>query len=387
MAEINDGKGTKIITFFLPQYHTIPENDRWWGEGFTEWVNTRKAVPLYEGHYQPRTPLNENYYNILDEGVMEWQAELAKKYGIFGFCHYHYWFKGGKQLLEKPTDAMLKNSKVDIPFCLSWANENWTRNWDGGNKEIIAEQDYGGKKEWEDHLQYLLPFFKDSRYITEDGKPVFLIYKPELIPNLNAMLDYWTARVKECGLPGICYMIQSGGWYFDPGYDDSRFSWQIRFEPAFSKAYKTKKDMGKVKKLQKIFTFLRKVKLEGAGKWFYGKLQAAHREAAAIHALEKASYDETWNTILTSPVEAKTALGGFVDWDNTARNKKGRVYVGASPEKFGEYLSRLVKRVQTESSNPYLFINAWNEWAEGAYLEPDEKYGYAYLEAVQNALK
>ena len=387
MAEIYDGKGTKIIAFFLPQYHCIPENDKWWGKDFTEWVNTRKAVPLYEGHYQPRTPLHENYYNILDEGVMEWQADLAKKYGIFGFCHYHYWFKGGKQLLETPTNNMLKNPAVDIPFCLSWANENWTRNWDGGDREIIVEQDYGGKKEWEDHLQYLLPFFQDKRYITENGKPVFLIYKPELIPNLNDMLDYWNMRVKEYGLPGICYMIQHCIWYFSPNYENSHFSWQIRFEPAFSQTYKIKKDMRKVNNIQKLFRGLRKVKLERAGMWFYEKLRSAYRETKGPKELEKVSYDETWNTILTTPIEEKTVLGGFVDWDNTARNKKGRIYIGASPEKFGDYLKKLVQRVEQEASNPYLFINAWNEWAEGAYLEPDERYEYAYLEAVKKALE
>ena len=386
MAELFDGNGTKIIAFFLPQYHCIPENDRWWGKGFTEWVNTRKALPLFEGHYQPRTPLHENYYNLLDPKVLKWQADLARQYGVFGFCHYHYWFKGGKQLLEKPTNAMLADPTIDIPFCLSWANENWTRNWDGGNREVIAEQDYGGPKEWEAHFQYLLPFFQDRRYMTEHGKPLFLIYKPELIPHLNQMLDYWTGRIQEYGFPGICYMIQSGGWYFDPDYDDSRFSWQIRFEPAFSKAYKSKQNMQQVKRMQNLFGFLRKCRLEKPAGFLYDRLQSAHKAHTALKELELVSYEETWQTILQSPTEKKTALGGFVDWDNTARNKKGRVYQGASPELFGEYLKKLVHKVETEAENPYLFLNAWNEWAEGAYLEPDERYGYAYLEAVQAAV-
>ncbi|MCD7820315.1 MAG: glycoside hydrolase family 99-like domain-containing protein, partial [Lachnospiraceae bacterium] len=181
MAEIMDGNGVKIIPFYLPQFHTIPENDKWWGKGFTEWTNVRKAVPLFEGHQQPKLPLGDHFYNLLDDETKIWQAELAKQYGIFGFCYYHYWFKNGKRLLEKPAEQMLKNKDIDLPFCFCWANENWSRNWDGGNHEIIMAQEYGGKREWEMHFQYLLPFFRDKRYITMNGKPLFIIYKPEQI--------------------------------------------------------------------------------------------------------------------------------------------------------------------------------------------------------------
>lgn len=152
----------KIIALYLPQFHTIPENDKWWGNGFTEWTNTRKAKPLFKGHYQPKTPLNENYYDLSDVTVMEKQAELAKKYGVYGFCYYHYWFKNGKKLLEKPIENMLSDKKVKIPFCLCWANENWSRNWNGGNREILMEQDYGNKKDWDKHFEYLLNFLKTN---------------------------------------------------------------------------------------------------------------------------------------------------------------------------------------------------------------------------------
>ena len=159
MAEIMDGNGLKVIAFYLPQFHSIPENDQWWGQGFTEWTNVKKALPLFEGHNQPRIPLNKNYYDLMDDEVKISQAKLAKKYGIFGFCYYHYWFKNGEKLLEKPAEQMLQNKDVDLPFCFSWANENWSRNWDGGNQEIIKEQDYGDKSDWEKHFQYFLPFF------------------------------------------------------------------------------------------------------------------------------------------------------------------------------------------------------------------------------------
>lgn len=214
MAEILSNNKIKTIAFYLPQYHAIPENDKFWGKGFTEWVNTKKATPLFEGHYQPKVPLNENYYNLLDDDVKIWQANLAKKYGVFGFCYYHYWFKDGKKLLEKPLEQMLQNKDVDIPFCMSWANENWSKRWDGGNQEIIAEQDYGTEDDWKKHLLYMVQFFKDERYITLNGDPVFLIYKPEEIPDLHRMVTYWQSEIKKFGFNRICLMIQNSGWYF-----------------------------------------------------------------------------------------------------------------------------------------------------------------------------
>ena len=159
----------KIIAFYLPQFHNIPENDEWWGDGFTEWTNVKKAKPLYEGHMQPRVPLGGNYYNLLDDNVKIWQADLAKKYGVYGFCYYHYWFNG-KMLLEKPMEQMLANKEVDIPFCICWANEPWTKAWVGDERKLLIAQEYGQEEEWKQHFMYLLPFFKDERYITKNGK-------------------------------------------------------------------------------------------------------------------------------------------------------------------------------------------------------------------------
>ena len=166
----------------MPQFHAIPENDIWWGEGFTEWTNTKAAKPLFRGHYQPKEPLKDNYYSLLDSKTQEWQASLAKKYGIYGFCYYHYWFHG-KLLLEKPMENMLKNKKVDIPFCISWANETWSRTWSGQEREILIQQDYGNKSDWLKHIEYLVPFFKDSRYIKIDNKPLMLLYTSCKIEN------------------------------------------------------------------------------------------------------------------------------------------------------------------------------------------------------------
>lgn len=388
MAEIMNNNKIKTIAFYLPQFHSIPENDKWWGKGFTEWTNTKKAKPLFEGHYQPKTPLNENFYDLSDVTVMEKQAEMAKEYGLYGFCYYHYWFKDGKKLLEKPIENMLKDKKVDIPFCLCWANENWARNWDGGNKEIIMPQDYGTKKDWESHFQYLIEFFKDERYITVNGKPIMLIYKPEQIYVFDKMVDYWQKRAVEEGLPGLIIMSQYPLALHDPAWNSSRIEYSIKFEP-------TSASMIQLKAVDYLVETVRKRKFVGKIKkiLFHLKLQAVannlfrlrNKKNEKAPKLEILDYDETWKIILNHEIFDKTIINGaFVDWDNTARNVKGRMYQGATPEKFRKYLIELSQR---ENPLNIIFINAWNEWAEGAYLEPDEKNGFAYLEALKAAME
>ena len=188
----------RTIALYLPQFHEIPENNEWWGHGFTEWVNVKKAVPLFEGHQQPRIPLDNNYYDLSDVNVMRWQTELAKKYGIYGFCFYHYWFNG-KKLLEKPVDNYLEAKDIDFPFCICWANEHWTNKWATENDRVLIEQKYGGREQWKEHFDYLLPFFKDSRYIYQDGKPLFVLYRPELVTRRREMLEYWNQLALENG--------------------------------------------------------------------------------------------------------------------------------------------------------------------------------------------
>ena len=361
MAEIRSGRGVKAIAFYLPQFHPIPENDRAWGEGFTEWENVRRAKPLFEGHDQPRIPENENYYTLTDPAVRRWQAELALENGVFGFCYYHYWFAGGKRLLEKPAERMLHDPETRIPFCFSWANENWTRRWDGGNQEIIACQDYGGSAEWRAHWEYLLPFFRDSRYITLDGRPLLLIYKPEGIPCLREMLDCWQQAAKEAGFPGLCLMIQSPSWFFSPSYDPRGFDYQIRFQPFFSMAWQ-----GKTAPLPQ------KVKR---------RLTAGKKKQIRL------DYDALWETTLSLPADPRMAACACPDWDNTPRTASGYMLKGASPEKFEWYMAWLCEKILREDPLPLVFLNAWNEWGEGAYLEPDERHHDAYLKALKNALR
>ena len=209
----------KIIAFYLPQFHAIPENDKWWGKGFTEWINVKKATPLFNGHYQPRVPLNKNYYNLLDGGTMAWQVELAKHYGIYGFCFYHYWFNG-HLLLEKPVENYLNNHELNLPFCICWANEHWTNGWVSKENKILIAQKYGGVAEWKKHFYYLLDFIKDPRYIKLDNKPLVIIYRPELIDSRNEMLDCWQELAINEGLSGLTFAYQQLGLDITPNEDD-----------------------------------------------------------------------------------------------------------------------------------------------------------------------
>ena len=382
MAETIDGNGLKVIAFYLPQFHTIPENDQWWGEGFTEWTNVKKAIPLFEGHNQPRVPLNENYYDLMDDEVKIKQAELAKKYGIYGFCYYHYWFKNGEKLLEKPAEQMLQNKDVDLPFCFSWANENWSRNWDGGNQEIIKEQDYGDKDDWEEHFQYLLPFFRDERYITVNGKPLLIIYKPDEIIDVYQMISYWRKRSVEEGFPGLCMAFQFPTYYADLFYRKDVFDYRIGFEPVYCRNLKRMDHPARSIKVSLARMIL--------GENYISSYRNKHKPTQVQNVskskkLEKYDYDEAWNNILSADWTPEFLPGAFVEWDNTPRNKNGLVYVGFTVDKFRAYLKVLLKKAKSKNK-PMVFINAWNEWAEGAYLEPDELTGTGKLEALKQAL-
>lgn len=362
----------KTIAFYLPQFHTIPENDEWWGKGFTEWVNVKKAKPLYEGHYQPRIPLNNNYYDLLDVNTMKWQVELAKKYGLYGFCFYHYWFDG-KMLLEKPVNNYLKNTDLDLPFCLCWANENWTNGWAAKDPKILIGQTEGTKSKWEEHFQYFLPFFKDQRYIKDNGKPLLLIYKPDLFPHISEMLKYWDNRAKEEGLLGLCFAAQ-----LKPKNEDSSpFDMHIEYQPTnvYIEMTRTRNPI-----LKSIKSTIKRI----AGNTFHVDI-----EGMKAKKLQRYSYDDMWNKILSIPVQSdKQVPGAFVDWDNTARKgTRGYVIEGASPEKFKTYMSKQIGNAKTNYKKDYIFIFAWNEWAESGYLEPDEKYKFGYLEALREALR
>lgn len=352
---------TKIIAFHLPQFHQIPENDEWWGKGFTEWTNVKKGKPLFNGHRQPRKPLDNYYYDLTDPQTKIWQAELAKEYGIYGFCYYHYWFNG-KKLLEKPVEQLLESAKPDLPFCLAWANEPWTRAWDGRKSQVLMPQSYGGENEWKRHFEYLLPFFKDTRYICQEDKPVFILYRTSSIIHCDDMLKFWETLAKEEGLPGI-FFIEMLNSFQDKSHSNQTKG-IIEFEPLYTLAYD------------------------------FNLFERFKRKSSALlrkDRLNRIDYDKLWQKILSRKLKdfgKKIYPGAFVDWDNSPRRSENALMMmNNSPKKFQSYLSQQLERSQREYRSDLLFINAWNEWAEGAYLEPDEDNNFAYLGAIKEALK
>jgi hypothetical protein len=343
--------GVRPIAFYLPQFHPIPENDRWWGEGFTEWTNVVKAEPLFPGHYQPQMPADLGFYDLRLPDVREAQAELAAAYGIHGFCYYHYWFHG-KQLLEKPFDQVLKSGEPSFPFCLCWANEPWSRRWDGRPHDVLQHQSYSTADDVE-HIRWLLPALADPRAITIDGKPVFVVYQAQDLPEPARTVDIWREEVARAGLPGIYLMTVETGW--DAGWDATQvgFDAKILFNPQFSV-------------LDQVPTLF--VGPETMRVYDY------ETAARAMMNPEPAPY-RRYETVCAR-------------WDNSPRTGANAVVLHRStPEGYGEWLTTAISRVLKEPEDHRLvFLNAWNEWAEGAHLEPDQLYGRGYLEATRRAL-
>lgn len=358
----------KLVAFYLPQFHPIPENNTWWGEGFTEWVNVKKSKPLFHGHYQPREPLNDNYYDLMDDSVMEWQMKLARKYGIGAFCYYHYWFNGRK-VLEKPVERLLQNPKANLPFCMSWANEPWTRTWHGagGEKEVLIRQQYGAEKEWEEHFNYLLEFFKDKRYLKIDNKPIFLIYRIGSIPKCNQMLALWDELAKKNGFDGI-FLVKMLTW-IDRDTKSKYINASVDFEPG--KWRRSQKKDGK---------YIEEIK---------EKFCEMHKDSKFLNRFfcNILSYRKVNKGMLNQVHKKNEFRGVFVDYDDSPRRgRAATIFKGSNPKRFEKYLTMQINNSIREE-NDYLFINAWNEWGEGNYLEPDKKYGYAYLHAIKRALK
>lgn len=360
-------RAPKILAFVLPQFHSIPENDEWWGDGFTEWTNVRKARPLFKGHMQPRVPANGRYYNMLDPATHDWQASLARDHGLHGFCYYHYWF-AGKRLLEKPLELLLKRGKPDFPFCLAWANEPWTRAWDGGDREILMPQEYGGEADWDEHFACLLRFFLDPRYIRVDGKPMFLIYRSANIPGLELMVRRWRDLAERAGLPGL--HIVSMLTAFPKDERSHVFDAFAEFEPGYT--YSRRRSFWWRKK-EKFYRTYRKWGLRLLGR--------------AIGPVNSYDYPSIWSAMAKRTLDPGVYPGAFVDWDNTPRRglERGLVMRNVSERVFASgFRSHLQKAAKAGAS--FMFIDAWNEWAEGTYLEPDEARGLFFLETIRDAL-
>lgn len=347
----------KALAFYLPQFHTFPENDKWWGKGFTEWTNTKKAIPRFESHYQPKEPHDDiGYYTLDNVKTIKRQVELAKQHGIYGFCFYYYWFSG-KRLMEKPLDLFLEDKSINFPFCLCWANENWTRTWDGQNKNILIEQKYN-KSDPKKFILDMKKYLKDPRYIKVDGRPLLLIYEPNSIPDFEKVVEEWRKVAKKEGIGEI--MIWSKNVMADHDFKNADFvDGEFDFAPTGHGDVLMESAVIEVNSKHSIFDY-----------------------AKYVEALSGDFYHEHTPV---KPFYYSCTMG----WDNSPRRKDGyTIFSNYSPEGFYNWLRLLIgetKRRLPEDKR-FILINAWNEWAEGTYLEPDKKYGYANINTVAKAV-
>lgn len=352
---------TKLWAFYLPQFHPIPENDAWWGKGFTEWSNVQSAKPQFSGHQQPKIPLAGGYYDLRDSEVMLQQAELAQGYGINGFVFYHYWFKG-KRLLETPVQSVLENRRFTLPFCLCWANESWTRRWDGKESDVLLEQTYSAEDDLV-HIRELLPIFTDERYLKHRGRPVLLVYRSEALPDAVATAALWRAEVKKAGFPDL-YLLRVEGITADINPASHGFDAAVEFGPDWR-------------------CLRQRVYLDKHECW-------SREENGAVSGTVKNRvffYDDVVAAMLAKKKpEYKRYYGVFPAWDNTARRQHNATIIHkATPDAYQRFLREVVVRTcrEFDEDDRFIFINAWNEWGEGCYLEADDKYGIGFLEATR----
>jgi glycosyltransferase involved in cell wall biosynthesis len=341
----------RLIAFYLPQYHPIPENDRWWGEGFTDWRNVARAQPLFPGHHQPHLPADLGFYDLRLAETRAEQADLARRHGIHGFCYYHYWFHG-KRLLERPFEEVLHSGNPDFPFCLCWANEPWSRRWDGSETDVLQAQSYSAEDDL-DHIRWLLQPLSDPRAIQIDGRPVFLIYQANQLPEAARTTDLWRREAERAGLKGLYLLAVETGW--DAGWDATQvgFDAKVLFQPQFS------------------------------------LLSTVPRLDVPNPRLRVFDYKKAWRVLANpTPVSYLRYDTVFPSWDNTPRKgEEGWVVHNASPAAYEEWLELAIARaLERPPSQRVVFVNAWNEWAEGCHLEPDRRDRLAYLEATRKAL-
>ena len=361
----------KVMCMYLPQFHAFPENDEWWGKDYTEWVAVKGARPLYAGHDQPRVPLDGRYYDLDREAVetLTAQALLAKKYGVYGFAIYQYYFNG-RTLMERPLRALLENPGIDINYNICWANETWTRTWYGLSDQVLIAQQYGDRQDWRKYFEYMLPFFKDRRYIKVGNRPVWQIYKTFDIPCFEEMAKAMNGWAKEEGFDGLYIIsgktaagseersgIADAYYYFEPGYT---------LKHALPLSGKISYNAG---------TLIRSVRNRLVGKRRGCILERRVNATALMRSIADREY-------------ADNEFPGIIpDWDNTPRRGyKGLVYTGTCPQLFEDTLKTLRRKVEGHAAD-FVYVNAWNEWGEGAFVEPDVTRGYAYLEAIRRSLQ
>lgn len=377
----------RVIAYYLPQFHPIPENDAVWGKGFTEWTNVAKARPLFSGHYQPRIPADLGFYDLRMPEVREQQAQLAREAGIEGFCYWHYWFGNGKMLLQRPFEEVLSSGKPDYPFALAWANHDWTTaTWqNGGNHCMIAQQQYLGIDDYEAHFRYVLPAFRDHRYITVDGRPLFCIFDPYKFPDVQRFMKLWRQWAVESGLPGIYFVAMCNAATTIhrrpdgtlervlPDLDSSAAVYQAFFDLGFDGVNSNGKnraemiDSGKYRRI--VSRLLHSL---------FPQMPAARFDYPKVMNHFFAPED-AWENVFPSVMS---------QWDRSPRiGRRGDIYVNATPENFKHHLEKAVELIRgKEPEHRILFLRSWNEWAEGNYVEPDLKYGHGFLNAIHDTI-
>lgn len=349
----------RVIALHLPQFHPIPENDEWWGKGFTEWTNTAKAKPLFPGHYQPHVPADLGFYDLRLPEARRAQADLAREYGIEAFCYYHYWF-GGRQLLERPFNEIVRSGEPDFPFCLCWANETWTGIWHGNPKTTLVEQVYPGEHDFRAHFEHLLPAFRDRRYVKVDGMPVFVVYKLYNFPNVAEFCALWQQLAVEAGLPGIFFVAVE----YESLANPLPKGFQARVYQNFGRG------------VHDWVPWTRPIK----------KLMPQLARKAGLPTIR--SYKTTVEGMYPKQLSDDRTIPMVIpNWDNTPRSgARGLMLKGSTPDLFRDHVRSAVELVQhVPAERRFLFVKSWNEWAEGNHLEPDLKYGRGYLEALRDA--
>jgi len=357
----DEGGNARLIAFYLPQFHPIPENDEWWGRGFTEWTNTVKGAPFFPGHYQPHLPADLGFYDLRLPEARAGQAEIARRHGIEGFCYYHYWF-AGKRLLERPFNEVLASGEPNFPFCLCWANQTWTGIWHGAPDRVLIQQTYPGMDDHRRHFDTLLPAFHDKRYLKVDGKPLFVVYNPMDLPDSPRVMEFWRNLATKAGLSGLFLVAEHRMPDWDPkfyGYDASviinlpprRHEWVPWSQP--------------IRKLR-------------------GKIDQ-WRGRPKVYL-----YEHIMDGLVTERVPGIVNFPCVIpNWDNTPRSgRNGLVLHGSTPELFRRHLRRAIDRVRDlPRQHRIVFVKSWNEWAEGNHLEPDVRYGLGYLQVLQAELR
>ena len=353
----------RLIAFYLPQFHPILENDKWWGKGFTEWTNVGKAKPLFKGHYQPRVPADLGYYDLRVSETRQAQADMAKEYGVEGFCYWHYWFGNGKRLLERPFNEVLSSGKPDFPFCLAWANESW-KGFPHGlkNRNTLIEQMYLGEIDYSEHFYQLLPAFKDKRYICVDGKPLFFIYKPFDSEEVTNFINTWRKLAKNNGIKDF---------YFVGHESDARRDVNSIIELGFDAVSYTRLNNYQQSALN---LFERAI----------AKLRTVFFSIPRVYNFRKVSkYFIDESTDINERI-IPTIISG---WDHTPRSgKDGLVLTDFTPINFKEYIRKVFDIVRKKEKNKIVFLKSWNEWAEGNYIEPDLKWGKDFLKVLNEEI-